>query len=109
VLHLATALSETVGVGDVVDLITEEMLPAFGARTVALLTAEDGRMRVIGYRGYHARLLEQFDGAPLAFPAPAVQVLTTGVPSFFTTIEELSRACPSAPRQDGLHAWAFLP
>ncbi|MCX4403311.1 SpoIIE family protein phosphatase [Streptomyces sp. NBC_01764] len=109
VLHLATALSEAVGVGDVVDLITEEMLPAFGARTVALLTAEDGRMRVIGYRGYHARLLEQFDGAPLTFPAPAVQVLATGVPSFFTTIEELSRACPSAPRQDGLHAWAFLP
>jgi serine phosphatase RsbU (regulator of sigma subunit)/PAS domain-containing protein len=109
VLHLATALSEAVGVGDVVDLITEEMLPAFGARTVALLAAEDGRMRVIGYRGYHARLLEQFDGAPLTFPAPAVQVLATGVPSFFTTIEELSRACPSAPRQDGLHAWAFLP
>ncbi|MFF3151108.1 PP2C family protein-serine/threonine phosphatase, partial [Streptomyces sp. NPDC057927] len=109
VLHLAAALSEAVGVGDVVDLITEEMLPAFGARTVALLAAEDGRMRVIGYRGYHARLLEQFDGAPLTFPAPAVRVLATGVPAFFATFEELSRAYPPAPRQKGLHAWAFLP
>ncbi|MGI5507749.1 SpoIIE family protein phosphatase [Streptomyces sp. CA-106131] len=109
VLHLAAALSEAVGVGDVVDLVTEEMLPAFGARTVALLAAEDGRMRVIGCRGYHPRLLEQFDGAPLTFPAPAVRVLATGVPAFFATFEELSHAYPPAPRQKGQHAWAFLP
>ncbi|MEV5784740.1 SpoIIE family protein phosphatase [Streptomyces sp. NPDC052287] len=109
VLHLAAALSEAVGVCDVIDLITEEMLPAFGARTVALLAAEDGRMRVIGCRGYQARLLQQFDGAPLTFPVPAVRVLATGVPSFFTTFEELSRAYPAVLPQDGLHAWAFLP
>ncbi|WP_217552548.1 SpoIIE family protein phosphatase [Streptomyces sp. GbtcB6] len=109
VLHLAAALSEAVGVRDVVDLITEEMLPAFGARTVALLTAEDGRMRVIGRRGYNPRLLEHFDGAPLTCQAPAVRVLATGRPAFFATFEELSRAYPPAPRQQGLHAWAFLP
>ncbi|MER6978537.1 SpoIIE family protein phosphatase [Streptomyces carpinensis] len=109
VLHLAAALSEAVGVGDVVDLITEEMLPAFGARTVALLAADEGRMRVIGCRGYHSWILEHFDGAPLTFPAPAVRVLATGVPSFFATFEELSRAYPPAPRQEGLHSWAFLP
>lgn len=109
VLHLAAALSEAAGVGDVVDLVTEEMLPAFGARTVALLAVEDGRMRVIGCRGYSPGLLEHFDGAPLSFPAPAVRVLATGMPSFFTTFEELSRAYPPAPRQDDLHAWAFLP
>ncbi|MET8331952.1 SpoIIE family protein phosphatase [Streptomyces sp. NPDC005181] len=109
VLHLAATLSEAAGVGDVVDLVTDEMLPAFGARTVALLAAEDGRMRVIGYRGYHARFLEHLDGAPLTFPTPAIQVLATGMPSFFATFEELSRAYPLVPRQDGLHAWAFLP
>ncbi|MGW3028067.1 SpoIIE family protein phosphatase [Streptomyces sp. NPDC001221] len=109
VLHLAAALSEALGVGDVVDLVTEEMLPAFGARTVALLAAQDGRMRVIGCRGYSPGLLEQFDGAPLTLPAPAVRVLATGVPSFFATFEELSHAYPPAPRQDDLHAWAFLP
>ncbi|MFE3264084.1 SpoIIE family protein phosphatase [Streptomyces sp. NPDC059215] len=109
VLHLAAALSEAVGVDDVVDLITEEMLPAFGARTVALLAAEDGRTRVIGCRGYHAQLLRQFDGAPLTSPAPAIQVLTTGVPSFFATFEELCRVYPAAPRHDGQCAWAFLP
>ncbi|MGW4519092.1 PP2C family protein-serine/threonine phosphatase [Streptomyces sp. NPDC004393] len=108
-LHLAAALSEALGVGDVVDLVTEEMLPAFGARTVALLAAQDGRMRVIGCRGYSPGLLEQFDGAPLTLPAPAVRVLATGVPSFFATFEELSHAYPPAPRQDDLHAWAFLP
>ncbi|MFS4094107.1 SpoIIE family protein phosphatase, partial [Streptomyces sp. AF1A] len=109
VLHLAAALSEAAGVGDVVDLVTEEMLPAFGARTVALLAAEDGRMRVIGCRGYRPGLLEHFDGVPLTFPAPAVRVMASGIPSFFTTFEELSRAYPPAPRQDDVHAWAFLP
>ncbi|MER5520896.1 SpoIIE family protein phosphatase [Streptomyces sp. NPDC002763] len=109
VLHLAAALSEAVGVRDVVDLITEEVLPAFGARTVALLAAEDGRMRVIGRRGYNPGLLEHFDGVPLTCPAPPVRVLATGRPWFFATFEELSRAYPPAVRQEGLHAWAFLP
>ncbi|MFJ8487060.1 SpoIIE family protein phosphatase [Streptomyces sp. NPDC094038] len=109
VLHLAAALSEAAGVSDVVDPITEEMLPAFGARTVALLAEEDGRMRVIGRRGYGPQLLELFDGAPLTCLAPRVRVLTTGRPSFFATFEELSRAYPPAVRQEGLHAWAFLP
>lgn len=109
VLHLAAALSETVGVADVVDLVTEEMLPAFGARTVALLAAEDGRMHVIGRSGYNPALLEHFDGVPLTHPAPAIRVLATGVPSFFASFDELSRAYPPAPRQKGLHAWAFLP
>ncbi|GHE59431.1 hypothetical protein GCM10014715_10920 [Streptomyces spiralis] len=109
VLHLAAALSETVGVSDVVDLVTEEMLPAFGARTVALLAAENGRMRVIGRSGYNPSLLEHFDGMPLTHPAPAVRVLATGVPSFFASFDELSRAYPPAPHQKGLHAWAFLP
>ncbi|MFK0150681.1 SpoIIE family protein phosphatase [Streptomyces sp. NPDC090493] len=109
VLHLAAALSEAVGVSDVVDLITGEILPAFGARTVALLAVEEGRMHVIGRRGYDPELLELFDGAPLTCPAPPVRVLATGRPSFFTTFEELSRAYPPAVRQEGLHAWAFLP
>lgn len=109
VLHLAAALSEAVGVRDVVDLITEEILPAFGARTVALLAAEDGRMRVIGRRGYDPGLLELFEGAPLTCQAPPVRVLATGRPGFFATFEELSRAYPPAVRQEGLHAWAFLP
>ncbi|MEU2618402.1 GAF domain-containing SpoIIE family protein phosphatase [Streptomyces sp. NPDC007157] len=109
VLHLAAALSEAVGVRDVVDLITEEILPAFDARTVALLVAEDGRMRVIGRRGYDPGLLELFEAAPLTCQAPPVRVLATGRPSFFATFEELSRAYPPAVRQEGLHAWAFLP
>ncbi|AVH54779.1 MULTISPECIES: SpoIIE family protein phosphatase [Streptomyces] len=108
VLHLAAALSEAVGVGDVVDLVADEMLPAFHASTLALFAVEDGRLRLIGCRGYNPYPPELFDGATLTSPA-AVGTLAGGVPNFFATFEEVVRAYPLAPRQDGLHAWAYLP
>ncbi|MET7861004.1 SpoIIE family protein phosphatase [Streptomyces sp. NPDC005318] len=108
VLHLAATLSEAAGVGDVVDLVADEMLPAFHARTLALFSVEDGMLRLIGCRGYNPQPLELFDGATLTSPA-AVGTFAAGVPNFFATFEEMVRAYPLAPRQDGLHAWAYLP
>ncbi|MGW3248059.1 SpoIIE family protein phosphatase [Streptomyces sp. NPDC001070] len=108
VLHLAAALSEAVGVGDVVDLVADEMLPAFHAGTLALFVIEDGRLRLIGCRGYNPYPPGLFDGATVTSPA-TVGTLAGGVPNFFATFEEVVRAYPLAPRQDGLHAWAYLP
>ncbi|WP_406506400.1 SpoIIE family protein phosphatase [Streptomyces sp. NBC_01602] len=108
VLYLAATLSEAVGVGDVVDLVADEMLPTFQARTLALFTAEDGGLRLIGCRGYNPYPVELFDGATLTSPA-AVGTLADGVPNFFATFEEVVRTYPLAPRQDGLQAWAYLP
>ncbi|GGT22776.1 SpoIIE family protein phosphatase [Streptomyces chromofuscus] len=109
VLHLAAALSEAVGVDDVVDLVSDELMVAYRAQSVALLATEDGRMRVLGCRGRRLRLLEVSDGAPLTSPAPAARVLATGMPAFFATFDELARDYPPAPRQEDMHAWAFLP
>lgn len=89
-------------------MVADEMLPAFHARTLALFTAEDGGPRLIGCRGYNPWSEELFDEATLTSPA-AVGTLAAGVPAFFATVEELASAYPLAPRQDGLHAWAFLP
>ncbi|MFE7836099.1 SpoIIE family protein phosphatase [Streptomyces sp. NPDC057474] len=108
-MHLAATLTEAVGVRDVVDQVADQALPAFGAAALALLTAEDGRLRIIGYRGYTAELMERFDAAPLTADTPAVRALTTGVPAFFDTFADLKRAYPPAVLQDARAAWAFLP
>jgi serine phosphatase RsbU (regulator of sigma subunit)/PAS domain-containing protein len=108
-MHLAATLTEAVGVRDVVDQVADQVLPAFGASALALMTAEDGRLRIIGYRGYTAELMEHFDAAPLTSDTPAVRALTTGVPAFFATFAELKRAYPPALLQDARAAWAFLP
>ncbi|MFF6783348.1 SpoIIE family protein phosphatase [Streptomyces sp. NPDC012510] len=108
-MHLAATLTEAVGVRDVVDQVAEQVLPAFGAASLALMTAEEGRLRIIGYRGYTAELMERFNAAPLTSDTPAVRALTTGVPAFFATFAELERAYPPAMLQDDMAAWAFLP
>lgn len=68
--HLAATLTEAIGVRDVADQATDQLLPAFGAQALALLTAEDGRLRIIGHRGYPSDLMERFDAAPLTSDAP---------------------------------------
>ncbi|MER5193619.1 SpoIIE family protein phosphatase [Streptomyces sp. NPDC002755] len=108
-MHLAARLSEAVGVRDVVDQVAEQLPSAFGARALALMTTEDGRLRIIGYRGYPADLMQRFDAVPLTSQTPAVHTLTTGVPGFFGTFADLRRAYPPAVLQDGMAAWAFLP
>lgn len=80
-MHLAATLTEAVGVRDVVDQVADQLLPAFGAAALALMTAEEGRLRIIGYRGYTAELMERFDAVPLTSDTPAVRALTTGVPA----------------------------
>jgi hypothetical protein len=108
-MHLAATLTEAVGVRDVVDQVADQVLPAFGARALALMTAEEGRLRIIGYRGYSAELINRFDAAPLTSDTPAVRALNTGVPAFFSTFADLKHAYPPAVHRDGMASWAFLP
>lgn len=107
--HLAVALTEAVGVSDVADRVADQVLAAFGARAIALMTAQEGRLRIVGHRGYSADLMERFDAVPLTSDTPAVHVLTTGNPCFFADFAELKRAHPPAVLQDGMASWAFLP
>ncbi|MFF3335223.1 SpoIIE family protein phosphatase [Streptomyces sp. NPDC002888] len=108
-MHLAAALTEAVGAKDVVELVADQIVPAFGAQALALMTAEEGRLHIVGHRGYPAELMDRFDAEPLTSDAPAVRVLTTGHPSFFGTFADLKRAHPPAVHQDDMGAWAFLP
>ncbi|MFF3565269.1 SpoIIE family protein phosphatase [Streptomyces sp. NPDC002574] len=108
-MHLAATLTEAVGVQDVVEQAADQLLPALGAQALALMAAEEGRLRIMGYRGWAAALMDRFDGAPLASSVPAARVLATGIPSFFSDWAELKRAHPPVGIDDGMSAWAFLP
>ncbi|MFF7209807.1 SpoIIE family protein phosphatase [Streptomyces sp. NPDC008238] len=108
VMHLAAALSEAVGVGDVVDLVADELLPTFRATTLALALYEDGGLRFVGCRGHNPCPLEIYTGAVVNSPA-GVGTLAEGVPAFFATFEEMAAVYPRASRREGLQAWAYLP
>ncbi|MFF5209665.1 SpoIIE family protein phosphatase [Streptosporangium sp. NPDC000396] len=110
VLHLASALTEAAGVQDVVDLVADQMMPAFGGQALALLMAEEGRLRVVGHRGYSPNVIKQYDRLPLTSPTPSARTMVTGVPSFFESREEMDQVYPLAVApDDGMAAWAFLP
>ncbi|WP_349816386.1 SpoIIE family protein phosphatase [Streptomyces sp. MRC013] len=109
-LHLAAALTETVGVQDVVDLVADQIMPAFGAQGLVLSSVESGRLRITGSRGYPRQAVEQLDGLPVDTGfTPAGQALSTGVPSFFGHPDEMARIYPEASWVSGKQAWAFLP
>ncbi|MFE7808654.1 SpoIIE family protein phosphatase [Streptomyces sp. NPDC057430] len=109
-MHLAAALTEVVGVQDVVDLVADQIMPAFGAQGLILSTVDSGRLRIMGHRGYPAAFVERFDALPLgsAF-TPAGQALASGIPSFFADLEEMRRIYPEGPSSSTKQAWAFLP
>ncbi|MGW1763835.1 SpoIIE family protein phosphatase [Streptomyces sp. NPDC002073] len=109
-VHLAAALTETVAVRDVVELVADQILPAFGADGLVLSAAEAGRLQITGYHGYTQETIDRLDGLPLDTDlTPAGQVLADGTPSFFSSPEEMARRYPGAPRISGKEAWAFLP
>ncbi|MFE0460281.1 SpoIIE family protein phosphatase [Kitasatospora sp. NPDC058965] len=110
IMHLAAALTEAVTVDDVIALVAEQVLPAFDAQGLAMMSAEGGRLQVIGYRGYDAADIARFQEIPLdERTAPMVQALTAGVPGFFDGPEDLARAFPQVPQVTGKKAWAVLP
>lgn len=73
------------------------------------MNVDEGRLRIIGHRGYSEEFVERYDGKPVTAPVTDAQVLATGVPVFFPTYEDLVDAHPHAPRYEGRNAWAFLP
>lgn len=109
-IHLAAALSQTVTVADVISVVADQILPAFGAQGMVISAADAGRLRIIGHRGYEPRSIARLDGLPVDTDlTPAGHVLQSGVPAFFSDPEEITRAYPRAPVLSTKRAWAFLP
>ncbi|MFD9436600.1 SpoIIE family protein phosphatase [Streptomyces sp. NPDC060002] len=109
-IHLAAALSQTVTVADVVNVVADQILPAFGAQGMVISVVDAGRLRITGHRGYDPRNVARLDGLPLDTGlTPAGHVLQSGIPAFFADPAEMARAYPRAPALSGKQAWAFLP
>ncbi|TDC10943.1 PAS domain-containing protein, partial [Streptomyces sp. 8K308] len=108
-MHLAATLTEAVDVQDVVDQANDQIMPAFGAQAAVLMTAQQGRLRITGYRGYPAELMARFDNVPLTSATPAVRTLNSGTPHFYSTFADLKRDFRETVHQDDKEAWAFLP
>ncbi|MGW0119979.1 SpoIIE family protein phosphatase [Streptomyces sp. NPDC003327] len=106
---LAIALSEAVTARQVSAVVTEELLPAFGGRQLAIYLLSDRRLRLAWETGFPPGFLEPFDGVGLDVHLPGVEVLTTGRPLFFESMEQLGRAFPGIPLDAQWGARAFLP
>ncbi len=111
VLSLAGALTEAVSVQDVVQLVADEIAPAVGSQALVVLGSRGGRLHVLGHRGYPDRhLVERFDGLPLTERTPGTHALSSGVPAFFESREQLERLYPVRHTPpDPFAAWAYLP
>jgi len=107
--HLAAALTEAVGLDEVVDLVGDQIVPAFGPSAMVLMTAREGRLSVVGHRGAVTELAKRLDGTPLTSAVPAAQTLASGRPAFYSSFADLRRANPQAIPAEGLDARAFLP
>ncbi|MEV4613271.1 SpoIIE family protein phosphatase [Kitasatospora sp. NPDC049258] len=110
IMHLAAALTEAATVDDVIALVAEQIMPAFDAQALALMSTEDGRLNVTGYRGYTAEEMARFNKIPLdERTAPMMHALSTGAPGFYGSSEELADAYPQVRQVTGKQAWAVLP
>ena len=111
VLSLAGALTEAVGVQDVVQLVADEIAPAVGSQALVVLGSRAGRLHVLGHHGYpDPHIVERFDGMPLTAQTPGTQALSSGVPSFFESRGQLEHLYPARhATPDGMAAWAYLP
>jgi GAF domain-containing protein len=108
-LHLTAALTEAAGVNEVAESLVDQGQPVLGAQRLALLFAEEGRLRVVGARDWPPEMPAYFDGQPMTDPSESIRVIETGVPAFHPTNAELVRAFPQHRIYREMAASAYLP
>ncbi|WP_374213894.1 SpoIIE family protein phosphatase [Streptomyces sp. A3M-1-3] len=106
---LAIALTEAVTARQVSAVVTEELLPAFGGRQLAIYVLSERHLYLAWETGFPKGFLDRFDGVALDARLPGVETLTTGRPIFFESMERLADAYPGIPLDASVGARAFLP
>ncbi|MFI6085466.1 SpoIIE family protein phosphatase [Streptomyces sp. NPDC051217] len=108
-LHLSSALTESVGVKDVTEAVTNQILPVIDAQSLAMVVVDGGRLQVIGSRGFSQEIVDGLQGLSLSADAPEVRAIMTGIPTFHSHVEELRRIYPDIKLSPGTAACAHLP
>ncbi|WP_308379526.1 SpoIIE family protein phosphatase [Streptomyces sp. ISL-43] len=106
---LAIALTEAVTARQVSAVVTEELLPAFGGRQLAIYLLDEGHLHLAWETGFPRGFLNRFDGVALDVRLPGVETLTSGRPLFFESMQHLASAYPGIPLDADVGARAFLP
>ncbi|MFD3870005.1 SpoIIE family protein phosphatase [Streptomyces sp. NPDC058623] len=106
---LAIALTEAVTARQVSAVVTDELLPAFGGRQLAIYLLDERHLYLAWETGFPAGFLDRFDGVSLDVRLPGVETLTSGRPLFFESMQHLAAAYPGIPMDADVGARAFLP
>ncbi|MGW0395304.1 SpoIIE family protein phosphatase [Streptomyces sp. NPDC003042] len=106
---LAIALTEAVTARQVSAVVTDELLPAFGGRQLAIYLLSERHLYLAWETGFPRGFLARFDGVGLDARLPGVETLTSGRPLFFESMKHLAAAYPGIPLDAHVGARAFLP
>ncbi|MFD4137691.1 SpoIIE family protein phosphatase [Streptomyces sp. NPDC058572] len=106
---LAIALTEAVTARQVSAVVTEELLPAFGGRQLAIYLLNERHLYLAWETGFPRGFLDRFDGVSMEAQLPGVETLTSGRPIFFESMQRLADAYPGIPLDASVGARAFLP
>ncbi|WP_223837514.1 SpoIIE family protein phosphatase [Streptomyces venezuelae] len=106
---LAIALTEAVTARQVSAVVTEELLPAFGGRQLAIYLLNERHLYLAWETGFPKGFLDRFDGVSLEVRLPGVETLTSGRPIFFESMQHLAAAYPGIALDADVGARAFLP
>ncbi|MFF2197710.1 SpoIIE family protein phosphatase [Streptomyces sp. NPDC058157] len=106
---LAIALTEAMTARQVSAVVTEELLPAFGGRQLAIYLLDERHLHLAWETGFPQGFLDRFDGVSLDVRLPGVETLTSGRPLFFESMQHLASAYPGIPLDADVGARAFLP
>ncbi|KOX01792.1 MULTISPECIES: SpoIIE family protein phosphatase [unclassified Streptomyces] len=108
VLQLSCALTEAVTTRQVCEVVSEQLLPAFGGQQMAIYVVRNKAMRLLHHTGHHETFLDWLQGVPLHARLPGTETLTSGAPLFIESQKDLVRGYPGIPTGQ-VSSWAYLP
>jgi len=108
VLQLGSALTEAVTTRQVCEVVSDQLLPAFGGQQLAIYVVRQGTMHRLFRTGRHEDFLDGLEGAPLHARLPGTEALTAGAPLFIESRQDLTRTYPGAATGE-VNSWAYLP
>ncbi|MGP3920769.1 SpoIIE family protein phosphatase [Nonomuraea sp. 10N515B] len=106
--EMTRALSEAVSAQDVVRIITERVLPTFGAAGLLIVTVDDDRLRIVGAVGHSPDFLRRIEQHAVLDRSVLTDVIQTGVPAFIESRDQCLET-DLLEADSGMNAWAVLP